>query len=196
MSNTGTTGRAGLRMQRGDPGGSDEGRGAGGVARRRRSGREPLNRPLWDDTVGFRLPGEGEPDRCGNRETYHRAAERHAIVVERGDVRRIVAVIGFPRLKRRVVAVIAFRSRGIVVVRVDGMVFLARDVRLVGEGVQHGYASRDQVRDQRKAGDKKPPAERARMHRHARKVAPGVRMRQHARPWTDGRGTDVPRRPA
>lgn len=156
LSITGTAGRAGLRMERGDPGRSDEGRGSGGVARGWCSGREPLDRPRGNDAVRLRFAGEGESDRNEEGEVHRDALERHALVVERRGVCLVVVVAGFTLVKL-----------GAVNVHGGGVVVRAHEMSFVRERVQHRHAGRDEVRDQRKAGDEEPPTERARMHRHA-----------------------------
>jgi hypothetical protein len=82
---------------------------------------------------------------------------------------------------RLTVIVVGIRVKlGAVVVRGLRVVILDGDVRVVRQRVQHGHAGRDEVRDQRKASDPKPPTERATMHRHAPKVACLELMRQLA----------------
>ncbi|HEX8429871.1 MAG TPA: hypothetical protein VF625_01245 [Longimicrobium sp.] len=126
-----------------------------------------MDRPFGNDAVHIRFAGEDESDGSEEAEIHHHALERHALVVERRGVCLIVIVVGFTLVKL-----------GALIVHGGGVVVRAREMSVVRERVQHGHAGRDEIRDQRKAGDEEPPTERARMHRHAPNLARAERMRQ------------------
>jgi hypothetical protein len=111
-------------MERGDPERSDEGRGAGGVARRWSSGGEPLHGAQGDFAISRRQDQSGGPADGEDRGIHRRSLDGNALVVERRCVGPAVPVAGLLRVKL-----------GPVVVRGSVVVLLTPDVGVVGESV-------------------------------------------------------------